>query len=39
MPQTFLWVTGLLRTGDIGQTMQLGAHGPRQLHIVLVDEK
>ncbi|MEQ8389960.1 MAG: LUD domain-containing protein [Thalassospira sp.] len=38
MPRTFLWVTGPSRTGDIEQTIQLGAHGPRRLHIVLVDD-
>ncbi|WP_425445004.1 LUD domain-containing protein [Thalassospira tepidiphila] len=32
------WVSGLLRTGDIEQMIQLGAHGSRHLHIVLVDE-
>ncbi|WP_258547129.1 LUD domain-containing protein [Thalassospira xiamenensis] len=38
MPRTFLWVMGPSRTGDIEQTIQLGAHGPRRLHIVLVDD-
>lgn len=38
MPRTFLWVTGPSRTGDIEQTLQLGAHGPRRLHIILVDD-
>lgn len=38
MPRTVLWVTGPSRTGDIEQTIQLGAHGPRRLHIVLVDD-
>ena len=37
MPRTVGFVTGPSRTGDIEQTMQLGAHGPRRLHIVLVD--
>ncbi|WP_348657885.1 MULTISPECIES: hypothetical protein [unclassified Thalassospira] len=31
-------MSGLLRTGDIEQMIQLGAHGSRHLHIVLVDE-
>lgn len=39
MPRTFLWVTGPSRTGDIEQTIQLGAHGPRRLHIVLVNDE
>jgi L-lactate dehydrogenase complex protein LldG len=29
-------VSGPSRTGDIEQTIVLGAHGPRRLHIVLV---
>ena len=37
MPRTVLMVTGPSRSGDIEQTMQLGAHGPKRLHIVLVD--
>jgi len=38
MPRAFLWVTGPSRTGDIEQTIQLGAHGPRRRHIVLGDD-
>ena len=38
MPRTVNFVTGPSRTGDIEQRIQLGAHGPRRLHIVLVDE-
>ncbi len=37
-PRTVVFVTGPSRTGDIEQTMLLGAHGPRRLHIVLIDE-
>lgn len=37
MPRTVNMVTGPSRTGDIEQTIQLGAHGPRRLHIVIVD--
>jgi len=36
MPATVNLVTGPSRTGDIEQTIQLGAHGPRRLHILLV---
>ena len=36
MPRTVNFITGPSRTGDIEQTMQLGAHGPRRLHIVIV---
>ena len=37
MPRTVNLITGPSRTGDIEQSIQLGAHGPRRLHIVLVD--
>ena len=37
MPRTVNFITGPSRTGDIEQRIQLGAHGPRKLHIVLVD--
>jgi L-lactate dehydrogenase complex protein LldG len=36
MPRTLNFVTGPSRSGDIEQTMLLGAHGPRRLHIVVV---
>lgn len=36
MPRTVNWITGPSRSGDIEQTMLLGAHGPRRLHIVMV---
>ena len=39
MPRTVNFITGPSRTGDIEQRIQLGAHGPRRLHIVLVDGK
>lgn len=38
VPRTVNMVTGPSRTGDIEQTIQLGAHGPRRVHVVLVDE-
>ena len=38
MPRTVNLVTGPSRTGDIEQTIQLGAHGPRRLHILLVED-
>jgi L-lactate dehydrogenase complex protein LldG len=38
MPRTVNFVTGPSRTADIEQTIQLGAHGPRRLHVVLVED-
>lgn len=36
-PRTVNFVTGPSRTGDIEQKIQLGAHGPRRLHIIVVE--
>lgn len=36
MPRTVNFITGPSRTGDIEQRIELGAHGPRRLHIVLI---
>lgn len=37
MPRTVNFVTGPSRSGDIEQKIIMGAHGPRALHIVIVD--
>ena len=37
MPRTLNLITGPSRSGDIEQKLLLGAHGPRALHIVVVD--
>jgi hypothetical protein len=36
LPRTLNIISGPSRTADIEQTIQLGAHGPRRLHVLLV---
>ncbi|HYF53894.1 MAG TPA: lactate utilization protein [Salinarimonas sp.] len=36
MPRTVNFITGPSRSGDIEQTLLLGAHGPRRLHVIVV---
>ena len=38
LPRTVNLITGPSRTADIEQTIQLGAHGPRRLHVVLIED-
>ncbi|MCA0404946.1 MAG: lactate utilization protein [Proteobacteria bacterium] len=37
MPRTLNFITGPSRSGDIEQTILLGAHGPRSLHVMIVE--
>jgi len=37
LPRAVNFITGPSRTGDIEQRIVLGAHGPRRLHIVVVE--
>ena len=36
VPRTVNFITGPSRSADIEQTLLLGAHGPRRLHVVVV---
>jgi L-lactate dehydrogenase complex protein LldG len=38
LPRTVNFITGPSRTGDIEQRIELGAHGPRRLHVILVND-
>ena len=39
LPRTVNFITGPSRTGDIEQRIVLGAHGPRRLHILVVENR
>lgn len=36
LPRSVNFVTGPSRTADVEQTIQMGAHGPRQVHVILL---
>jgi L-lactate dehydrogenase complex protein LldG len=38
LPRTVNFITGPSRTGDIEQRIELGAHGPRRLHVILIGD-
>ena len=37
LPRTVNWVSGPSRTADIEQTIVMGAHGPRRLHVIVTN--
>ena len=38
MPRTVNWISGPSRSGDIGMTMFMGAHGPRAQHVIIIED-
>ncbi len=38
LPRAINFISGPSRTADVEQTIQLGAHGPRRLHVLLLGE-
>jgi L-lactate dehydrogenase complex protein LldG len=38
LPRAVNVITGPSKTADVEQTLQEGAHGPRRLHVILVDD-
>jgi L-lactate dehydrogenase complex protein LldG len=38
LPRTVNMITGPSRSADIEQTLLLGAHGPRKLHVIVVGD-
>jgi L-lactate dehydrogenase complex protein LldG len=38
MPRAINIVTGPSRTADVEQTIQIGAHGPRRVHVIILVE-
>jgi L-lactate dehydrogenase complex protein LldG len=39
MPRNVMLVTGPSRSADIEQVLELGAHGPRRLHVLLLEDE
>jgi L-lactate dehydrogenase complex protein LldG len=39
LPRTVNFITGPSKTGDVEQVIQEGAHGPRRLHVIVLDDR
>jgi len=37
LPRVVNWISGPSRSADVEQTIILGAHGPRCLHVLIVE--
>lgn len=37
IPRAVNWLSGPSRSADIGQTMYMGAHGPRRQHVIFIE--
>jgi L-lactate dehydrogenase complex protein LldG len=37
--RTVTFITGASRTSDIELTLAIGVHGPRELHVVIIDRR
>lgn len=39
MPRTVNLISGPSKTADVEQTLQIGAHGPRSFHVILIEDQ
>ena len=39
IPRTLTMISGPSRTGDIALKMEMGAHGPRKVHLLILDDR
>lgn len=39
IPRTLTMISGPSRTGDIALKMEMGAHGPRKVHLLIIDDR
>jgi L-lactate dehydrogenase complex protein LldG len=39
LPRAINFISGPSKTGDIALVMEMGAHGPKRLHVIIVDDR